>query len=162
MKFSQQPLLEFLGNLKKVSMEVAVINNNLFILICHFKEAVGGRCSVKKVLLKISQNLQKNACVWVSFLIRLQAWKPATLLKEGLQHWCFPLNFKDIFKNPFFIGHLLGLLLTLIDVRFSAMVIILKGASGWRFHMLVSEAYLGPYKASTMEFFAEIVNGFQY
>ena len=43
----------------------------------------------KKVFLEISQKSQKNTCVRVSFLIKLQA----TLLKE--RHWyrCFPVNF---------------------------------------------------------------------
>ena len=36
-------------------------------------EAVTQRCSVKKVFLEISQNLQEKTCVRVSFLIRLQA-----------------------------------------------------------------------------------------
>ena len=36
-------------------------------------EAVVRRCSVKKMLLKISQDSQKNTCVRVSFLIELQA-----------------------------------------------------------------------------------------
>ena len=31
------------------------------------KEAVPGRCSIKKVFLKISQNSQENTCVEVSF-----------------------------------------------------------------------------------------------
>ena len=56
--------------------------------------------SVKKVLLEISQNSQKNACARVSFLIKLP--RPATLIKKrlGLQlflkrDWqrCFPVNF---------------------------------------------------------------------
>ena len=36
-------------------------------------EAVVQTCSVKKVLLEISQNSQENACAWDSFLIKLQA-----------------------------------------------------------------------------------------
>ena len=32
------------------------------------------RCSIKKVLLKISQNSLENACVRVSFLIKLRDW----------------------------------------------------------------------------------------
>ena len=36
-------------------------------------ETVAQTCSVKKVFLKISQNLQKNTCARVSFLINLQA-----------------------------------------------------------------------------------------
>ena len=37
-------------------------------------EAVVQSCSVKKVLLEISQNLQENTRARVSFLIKLQAW----------------------------------------------------------------------------------------
>ena len=38
-----------------------------------FSEAVAQRCSVKKVLLEISQNSQENTCARASFLIKLQA-----------------------------------------------------------------------------------------
>ena len=38
-----------------------------------FQEALVQRCSVKKVLLEISQNLQKKTCARVSFLIKFQA-----------------------------------------------------------------------------------------
>ena len=38
-----------------------------------FLEAVVQRCSVKKLLLEISQNSQENTCARVSFLIKLQA-----------------------------------------------------------------------------------------
>ena len=41
-------------------------------------EAVLWRCSVEKVFLEISPNLQENACASVSFLIRLQAWGPVS------------------------------------------------------------------------------------
>ena len=44
-------------------------------------EAVFRRCSVKKMFLEISQNLQENTCVRVSFFMQLQ---PATLLKKKL------------------------------------------------------------------------------
>ena len=36
-------------------------------------EAVARKCSVKKVLLVISQNSQENTCARVSFLTKLQA-----------------------------------------------------------------------------------------
>ena len=36
-------------------------------------EAVVWRCSIKKVFLEISQNLQENTCARESFLIKLQA-----------------------------------------------------------------------------------------
>ena len=38
-----------------------------------YTEALVQRCSVKKVLLEISQNSEKNTCARVSFLIKLQA-----------------------------------------------------------------------------------------
>ena len=37
-------------------------------LIDNFQEALAGRCSVKKVFLKISQNSLENTCSRVSFL----------------------------------------------------------------------------------------------
>ena len=36
-------------------------------------EAIAQRCSIKKMLLEISQNSQENTCARVSFLIKLQA-----------------------------------------------------------------------------------------
>ena len=93
-------------------------------------KAVVRRCSVKKVLLEIFQNSQENTCdrdsflimlqaTRVSFLIKLQAcnfikkrlWRPATLLKKGLCHRCFPVNFEKFLKTPFFTEHLQWLLL---------------------------------------------------
>ena len=46
----------------------------------HFRSS-HRRCSIKKVLLKISQNSQENACARVSFLNKVPSLKPATLLK---------------------------------------------------------------------------------
>ena len=58
------------------------------------------RCSLKKVFWKISQNSQKNTCAGVS-LIKLQAFRPATLLKERLWHMCFPVNFAKFWRKSF-------------------------------------------------------------
>ena len=42
--------------------------------LCYiYSEAVDQRCSIKKLFLKISENVQKNTCARVSFLIKLQA-----------------------------------------------------------------------------------------
>ena len=66
-------------------------------------EAVSRRCSVKKMLLKISQNLQENTCARTSFLTKLQArW----LQKKTLAQVFF-CGFSEIFQNNFFIEHLL-------------------------------------------------------
>ena len=51
------------------------------ISISHLLEAVVWKCSVKKGLLEILQNLQDNACARVSFFIQLQAEPAITLFK---------------------------------------------------------------------------------
>ena len=45
-----------------------IIHKGSFVL----QEAVARRCSVKKVFLETSQNLQENNCATFSFLIKLQ------------------------------------------------------------------------------------------
>ena len=56
------------------------------------KEAVTGRCSVKKLFLKTYQNLQKNSCVEVYFLIKLQASGMQLYYKRDSAE-VFPMNF---------------------------------------------------------------------
>ena len=59
--------------------------------------AIVQRCSVKKVLLEISENSQENTCARVSFSIKLQT----GLQKEALAQ-VFPCEFCEISKNTFF------------------------------------------------------------
>ena len=69
---------------------------------------------VKKVFLKISQNLQANTCARVSFLIKLQAEAEAcNFIKKEILTQVFSFEFCEIFKNIFFIAHLRWLLLQL-------------------------------------------------
>ena len=56
------------------------------------KEEVVGKCSVKKLFLKTSQNSQENTFVGVYFLIKLQA--------SGLNQM-FSLEFGEIFQELF-------------------------------------------------------------
>ena len=72
------------------------------------KESLRGVC--KKSVLNISQNLQENTCVRVSFLIKLQAEACNFIEKETLAQ-VFSCEFWEIFKNTFFIEHLSWLLL---------------------------------------------------
>ena len=69
-----------------------------------FSEAATRTSSVKKVFLKISQNLQKNTCVRVAFLKKLQA-SGQQLLKKEVSDTVFSCEFCQIFKNTFFIEH---------------------------------------------------------
>ena len=61
-------------------------------------EAVAKRCSVKKVLLEISQNSQENSFVRISFLTKLQ--------EKGTLAQVFSCEFCEISKNTFFTEHL--------------------------------------------------------
>ena len=54
---------------------------------------------------KVSQKLQKNTCVGVSFLIKLQALGLQLIKKDNLTHVFFS-EFCEIFKNTFFTEHL--------------------------------------------------------
>ena len=56
-----------------------------------FTEATTGGVLYKKLFLKILQYSQEKNCAWVSFLIKLYALSPVTLLKR-LQHRRFPVN----------------------------------------------------------------------
>ena len=48
---------------------LAILRSCQLFLILGISEAVVRRCSVEKVFLEISQNLQENTCARVSFLI---------------------------------------------------------------------------------------------
>ena len=54
----------------------------MIMIMILFSEAVIQKCSLKNLLLKISQNSQENNCVGVSF----------AGLKKRIQHRCFPAN----------------------------------------------------------------------
>ena len=63
-------------------------------------ESVTWRCSVKNVLLEISQNSQENICARVYFLIKLQASACNFFKKETLAQ-VFSCEFCEIPKNSF-------------------------------------------------------------
>ena len=63
-------------------------------------EAVGRRCSVKKMFLKISQNAQENTCARACFLITMQA-EACDLIKKETLAQVFSYEFCEIFKRPF-------------------------------------------------------------
>ena len=64
-------------------------------------EAVVG-CSVKKVFLKISHNIQEITCARVSFFNKVAGLRAATLLKKRLLHMCFPVYFTKFVRTPFY------------------------------------------------------------
>ena len=57
----------------------------------------------EKVFLEISQNLLKNTCARVSFLIKLEA---CNFIKKETLAQVFSCEFCEISKNTFFIEHL--------------------------------------------------------
>ena len=65
---------------------------------CKSTEAVAQRYSVKKVFLKLSQNLKENTRVRVAFLTKLQASGLQLYLKKTLAH-VFNYEFCKISRN---------------------------------------------------------------
>ena len=64
------------------------------------------RCSVRKNVLKnFAKFAGKHLCQSL-FFNKVTRLRPATLLKKGLWHRCFPMNFCKISKNNFFTEHL--------------------------------------------------------
>ena len=62
------------------------------------------RCSIKKVILKISQNLQESTCAQSLFFnkvagLKLQAWGLQLYQNKRLRHSCFPMNFEKFKEN---------------------------------------------------------------
>ena len=75
------------------------IKTNFFLhLVRSISEVVAQRCSVKKMLLEISQYSQENTCVRVSFLIELQA---CNFIKKETLTQAFSCEFCEIFNNTF-------------------------------------------------------------
>ena len=73
--------------------------------------AVSWRCSIKKVLLEISQNSQENNCAKVPFFNKVAGLNLHLYKKNRLWHRCFPVNFAT-FLTYFLTEHLWWLLLT--------------------------------------------------
>ena len=84
-------------------------------------EAVAQRCSLKKVLLEISQNSQENTCARVSFLMKLQV-KTNNFIKKEIDT---DVNFAKFLRTSFLTEHLRWLLLNVIystNLLFGAFV----------------------------------------
>ena len=73
------------------------------------------RCSVKEGVLKDSANFTEKHLCWSLFLIKLQAFRPVTLLKRK-PNQVFSCEICEMFKNTFFIEHIRWLLLKLYEV----------------------------------------------
>ena len=63
-------------------------------------ETVAKRCTVKKVFLEISQNLQETTCARVSISMKKRLW-----------HRSFPVKFAKFLRMPFLTEHLQWMLL---------------------------------------------------
>ena len=62
--------------------------------------------SIKKLFFKISQYSQENNCVGVSFLIKIQTFRPITLLKEDSNTVVLLKYLAKNFKKSYFEEHL--------------------------------------------------------
>ena len=70
------------------------------------------RCFLQNLFFKILQYSQENSCGGVSCLIKLQTFKPTTLLKRDSKMWVFSNEICEIFNDSFFMEHLLWLCLS--------------------------------------------------
>ena len=61
-----------------------------------FGKSIMNRCSIRKLFLKILQYSQKNTCVGVSLLIKMQAFSPVILLKKQ----AFSVNIAKFLRIP--------------------------------------------------------------
>ena len=57
------------------------------------------RCFVKNVALKNFANFTGRHLCWSLFLIKLQAFRPATLIKKRIEHRCFPVKFTKFLRT---------------------------------------------------------------
>ena len=60
------------------------------------------------------QYSQENTC-WTLFLVKLQAFRPANLLKSGSNTGLFSVNVANFSRTAFSIAHLRWLLLFLLE-----------------------------------------------
>ena len=61
-----------------------------------FGKSIMNRCSIRKLFLKILQYSQKNTCVGVSLLMKMQAFSPVILLKKQ----AFSVNIAKFLRIP--------------------------------------------------------------
>ena len=74
------------------------IKDSYFTLNINYTVAVAQRCSVKKMVLEISQNSQENTCTRV-FFNQVAGLRPVTLLKMRLWHKSFSCNVVKFLKT---------------------------------------------------------------
>ena len=68
----------------------------------------------KDVLRNSAKFTEKHLCQSL-FFNKVAGLRPPTLLKKRLQHRCFPVNFVNFLRKPFYIEHLWQLLLILSE-----------------------------------------------
>ena len=78
-------------------------------------EAVIWRCSIKSALQNFAEFTGKHLCKSLFWQCCRQ--RPATLLKNRLQHWCFPVGFTKFYKTSFLQKISTRQLLAVTDTR---------------------------------------------
>ena len=89
--------------------ETTKINPSMYVLLCiPVPRRSHRRCSVKKDVLKNLENFTWKHLCWSLFLIKLQAWRPVTLLKRSATSLkktpthMFSYKIFENFKNTYF------------------------------------------------------------
>ena len=88
--------------------------------LSNFAEAATGVVPWKAVLKNFATFTGKQLS-WSLFLIKLQVWRPATLLKKTLQHSCFPVNIAKFLRTPHLKNTCERVFLTLANFRWTCL-----------------------------------------
>ena len=94
------------------------------------------------MFLKISQNSWENTCARISFLINMQTWGLATLLKNRKWRRCFPVNFAKFLGIPI-LKNISERLVLENNLEMSISSVIKTKIALWRFfqHLYLKRMY---------------------
>ena len=110
-------------DVNKKFWKLKVKNRSGCMLTVNVSETVAQRCSIKKVLLKISQNSQKSTCIVVSSFIKLHAWPEAcNFIKKETPTQIFFHELCEVFK----VARVINLKQDFTEWFFNNLVIIIK------------------------------------
>ena len=94
-RFSQRFSFSFINSSAQMWLKLEILRNSSTIFRSSHR-----RCSIKELFWKNLWYLKENTCVGVSYLLKLQASRPITVFKKGLQHRYFLVNIGKFIRTP--------------------------------------------------------------
>ena len=95
-------------------------------------------CDLKNVLQNTSQKCRssRSQMLFKIGVLKLHAWRPASLLKKRSQHKCFPVNSTKSLRTAFFMEHLWILLLKIVEEIISNSTLERFVRERWTFELM--------------------------